>query len=487
MNEVVFNWDVFFRGVVPFGAAHIYAMVFIYFFLVRDKIGRSYPFYCIFILSFIAFLCGPLINLLPFESPKYGYDIFRNVVLFSVGIPSLLLALFIQAEHKLNKKLSLLPFLLGGLWSVFFILSPPIFFKQSQEVVWLAHLFDIQRSHLFFAQLAFISMLLIAPCFYLLLHKPNKNVVIHTWGVLCFSFFMAIGIIFREWEIYYAGSSLSALIWAWAVYRDLHFTNQKIIQHAKHQELLAKAQYSASNNIEFTDYYPETLNDSYPFRERATLLEAVCTASVGLVHACTDELLKALKNFTQEQQEPYRTRAKEVLFMLFDSVIFQCGQAKTLITRLSQKGAELDRAQSIVEIDNIIIEESQFLADTVLSEPEPRSETDHQLIDSVKTYVLAHYHQDISINDLVKALGVSRTHIMKVFKEGCDQTINQYLTEVRINKAKSLLLSQLVTTTAFEVGFNNSAYFATVFKKHTGITPKEYQLQAKQKVIANSM
>ncbi|WP_143873175.1 helix-turn-helix domain-containing protein [Catenovulum sediminis] len=54
-------------------------------------------------------------------------------------------------------------------------------------------------------------------------------------------------------------------------------------------------------------------------------------------------------------------------------------------------------------------------------------------------------------------------------------SINQYLIDVRINKSKDLLITMSVTETAFEVGFNNSAYFSTVFKKQTGKTPKEYQ------------
>lgn len=479
MTEIIFNWDVFFRGVVPFGAAHIFLMVFIYFSLVRHKIGRSYPYYSIFILSFILFLCGPLINLLPFESPKYGYDIVRNVILFSLGIPSLLLALFIQASIKLNTKFVMLAFGFGLLWSIFFMLSPPVFIYESQGGHWLYQVIDINRSYLFFAQLAFITVLLILPCLYLLATKPNKGVVIHICGVLCFCFFMAVGIIFRAWEIYYAGSSVSALIWAWAVYRDIHLTHKKITKHAKHQELLAKAQYSASHSDEFTNYYPDFINDAYPFREREALLNIVGSASLGLVNEHVGQLLKELKNFTQEQQAPYRIRAKEVLFMLFDLAIYQSGNANELIRRLGQKGEVLDRSGFIEEIDKIIIEESRFLASTMLSKSESDTDNTLELINTVKTYILSHYHQDISINVLVKELGVSRTQMMKLFKQGTDQTINQYITDVRINKAKIVLLSQPVTSTAFNVGFNNSAYFATVFKKQTGMTPKEYQLQAK--------
>ncbi|MGJ8692992.1 MAG: helix-turn-helix transcriptional regulator [Thalassotalea sp.] len=481
MAEVVFSWDIFIRGVVPFGAVHVFAMVLIYFTLVRDNIGNSYPFYALFIVSFILFLCGPIINVLPFDAPKHWYDLLRNVVLFGIGIPCLLLALLSQAQIKLTKTMIILPFVLGLAWCVLFIVAPPTSLKQASEFLALLRIKGIPPAYVYLSQLFLVLCLLVLPCIYLLLTKATvktkNNTAIYIWGVLCLCFFMVVGILFRQWEVYYAGSSLTALIWAWAVFQDIQITHQKISHHAKHQELLAKAQYSKPNNASFTDYYPDKLNDAYPFRERETLIDVVCTASVGLVAAKVSALTTELKNFTQAQIAPYRMRAKEVLFMLFDSVVYQCGNAEVLINRLAAIGEQLEQSSSIELIDKIILNESQFLAQSILTKPE--GEVDKRLIDQIKAFVLAHYHTEISINDLVKALGVSRTQLMKLFKAGTSQTINQYLTETRINKAKSILLVKSVTDTAFDVGFNNSAYFATVFKKQTGMTPKEYQLNAK--------
>ncbi|WP_374761402.1 helix-turn-helix domain-containing protein [Pseudoalteromonas sp. MM1] len=79
-------------------------------------------------------------------------------------------------------------------------------------------------------------------------------------------------------------------------------------------------------------------------------------------------------------------------------------------------------------------------------------------------------------------MGASRSHTVKVvFKQLTASTINQYLADVRINQAKLLLLTKTVTETAYAVGFNNSAYFSTVFKKHTQLSPKEYQQQGQLK------
>ncbi|MCU4676262.1 AraC family transcriptional regulator [Catenovulum sp. 2E275] len=103
------------------------------------------------------------------------------------------------------------------------------------------------------------------------------------------------------------------------------------------------------------------------------------------------------------------------------------------------------------------------------------SSADKRLVESIKTYILTNYDSDISLNNVADNVGCSRSHVTKVFKNVTSQTILQYLVDVRVHKAKTLLLTKSVTETAYEVGFNNSAYFSTVFKKQTGLTPKEYQ------------
>jgi YesN/AraC family two-component response regulator len=68
---------------------------------------------------------------------------------------------------------------------------------------------------------------------------------------------------------------------------------------------------------------------------------------------------------------------------------------------------------------------------------------------------------------------------MRTYKEGEGQTINQYIIDIRITKVKTLLLSKSVTHTDLDVGFNNPNYFATIFKKYTGVTPLKFQYDAK--------
>jgi two-component system response regulator YesN len=82
---------------------------------------------------------------------------------------------------------------------------------------------------------------------------------------------------------------------------------------------------------------------------------------------------------------------------------------------------------------------------------------------------------------IAKATHVSVSYLTKQFRESGSQSINQYLTEVRLKKAGELLehSEESITQIAFLVGYKDSNYFSTVFSKTFGVSPKVYREKAK--------
>jgi two-component system response regulator YesN len=76
-------------------------------------------------------------------------------------------------------------------------------------------------------------------------------------------------------------------------------------------------------------------------------------------------------------------------------------------------------------------------------------------------------------------VNLSPCHFSAVFSQETGKTFKEYLTEIRIKKAKELL--RTTTLKAFEIcyqiGYNDPHYFSHVFRKNTGLTPKEFRLQ----------
>lgn len=67
-----------------------------------------------------------------------------------------------------------------------------------------------------------------------------------------------------------------------------------------------------------------------------------------------------------------------------------------------------------------------------------------------QSYLKQNFSEDIGIDVLAEQLGISRSHLIREFKRENGMTINQYLTQLRIEQAKTLLADHIVTETAFE-------------------------------------
>ncbi len=103
-----------------------------------------------------------------------------------------------------------------------------------------------------------------------------------------------------------------------------------------------------------------------------------------------------------------------------------------------------------------------------------------------KKFIEEYYYKDISIQDIADKLNISRHHLCRVFKETTANTLLNYITEVRMNKAKELLAEGKLTVNdiAKEIGFNNTTYFNKKFKQNFGITPTQYQSNiAREKTV----
>lgn len=101
-----------------------------------------------------------------------------------------------------------------------------------------------------------------------------------------------------------------------------------------------------------------------------------------------------------------------------------------------------------------------------------------ELIEKVKLYIRENFHNDqLSLHETSKLIGVSSSHLSKVFSQETGQTMTEYLTATRIGKAKELLKTTRCKTfeIAFQVGYSDQHYFSNLFKKITAMTPMEYR------------
>jgi YesN/AraC family two-component response regulator len=92
------------------------------------------------------------------------------------------------------------------------------------------------------------------------------------------------------------------------------------------------------------------------------------------------------------------------------------------------------------------------------------------------------YDQPLTLPDIAKAVHLSVSRLAHLFREQMGVTIVDYLTNIRINHAKRMLLTtdNNCTRICYEVGYNNQSYFTRVFRQITGLTPLQFRNQNKR-------
>lgn len=93
-------------------------------------------------------------------------------------------------------------------------------------------------------------------------------------------------------------------------------------------------------------------------------------------------------------------------------------------------------------------------------------------------YIHQHYNEDLSLDTIAQSINISPTYLSRIFAKEHGVGIQEYITDLRILKAKQLLTEtgDKVYEIAAQVGYSDAIYFNKLFKRRTGKTPKEYRM-----------
>lgn len=116
------------------------------------------------------------------------------------------------------------------------------------------------------------------------------------------------------------------------------------------------------------------------------------------------------------------------------------------------------------------------LLDALLFEVEQLAQTREQaMVAQVKVYVQNHITEPLCLDDLAQEVGLSKYHFSRTFKAVAGTTPMRFVRQVRVEAARSLLLSTSWTLKAIaqQVGFSDEFQLSRVFRRVTGIPPSE--------------
>ena len=131
---------------------------------------------------------------------------------------------------------------------------------------------------------------------------------------------------------------------------------------------------------------------------------------------------------------------------------------------------------SVVKLLSIFAQHLSMVSNQVLVHQE---NAEPPVITRAKEFILEHQSEDLSLGQVAKAVNASTFYFCKLFKRITGINFTDYLSRVRIEKAKNLLLnpSLRISEIAFEVGFQSLTHFNRVFKRIIGQSPTQYRAQ----------
>ena len=108
-------------------------------------------------------------------------------------------------------------------------------------------------------------------------------------------------------------------------------------------------------------------------------------------------------------------------------------------------------------------------------------EKNYALMKKINYYIEREPIQMVSLEGLSSYLNLTPQYVSKVFKEEYHLNFTDYITQKKISLAKPLLEKGTLSVqdVSIQVGYSDQNYFCRIFKKITGLTPKEYQKYAK--------
>ena len=221
---------------------------------------------------------------------------------------------------------------------------------------------------------------------------------------------------------------------------------QGVVQIGKSREMLQKFLSNGTREEvkAFSDAYISRIEEE---NIRSTMVRQYVVIDVCIVILSFCERISSANRLQEEAEELQKMMQK----------IHSLSEIKKYVVRLLNEAIELRDAESGRRYSDLIAAAEKEIENHYMTE-------------------------EISLNTVAISVGMSPSYFSSIFSKEAGKTFVEYLTEVRIEKAKEFLMCSSMKTSeiGYEVGYKDPHYFSYIFKKVQGCSPKEYRARGKE-------
>lgn len=212
----------------------------------------------------------------------------------------------------------------------------------------------------------------------------------------------------------------------------------------------------------------------YPYDKEKLLVYAIKSGNDADARKYLNEILGYIFFASADNLDAIKLRAFE-LTVLISRAALDGGADESSVYQSSPQF--ISEFFSLNSIDDVCYRLTKMLKQFSSETFDTRTVKHASIISQVVSYIRNNYMHKITLDDAANHVYLSASYLSKIFKDEMHTNFNTYLSEVRIEKGKILLLSNelSIIEVAELVGFIDQSYFNKVFKKYVGMTPKKFR------------
>ncbi len=186
------------------------------------------------------------------------------------------------------------------------------------------------------------------------------------------------------------------------------------------------------------------------------------------------ECFRMIGNEKPESYRVYYKNVEQLIRVVFEAVDFDEISDTELETEKEDLYSQIRKYADKSSIRNYVLE---YLNAFLKKYEASKRNQEKKPVRIVKDYIREHYQENISLEEMAKLVDLNPVYLSVLFKRSTGVNFNDYLTNIRITKAKTMLkdTNESIAVIAEEVGYANAKYFSQLFSKVVGINPTVYR------------
>ncbi|QHW32860.1 response regulator [Paenibacillus rhizovicinus] len=247
--------------------------------------------------------------------------------------------------------------------------------------------------------------------------------------------------------------------------------------HATYTEteeiLEQKAVYGGNRLLTGLGWENDAEHGNLSIQHPAEVLDLIRYGSDDEIRAAMEPFVDMVKGWSFAQIKDIQQRIFEWLLDLFKKA-WQNGWADRSWERNPM--AVWERLEQFDTLESLKEQTEQFLL-AVAAGFRNQSVSPSQIIQEAEKFIRKHYAQSLTLQSVAEEVHVTPVWLSKLFKKELGKTFLEYLTDIRMERAKGMLeeVQYKVYEVSSQVGYKDPVHFTKLFKKQTGHTPKEYR------------